>query len=645
MKARYMLSIAILVLGLSAAVACREQPSTVTPTAPGATAEATTPAGDGGDSPAYPAPGEEQPPLDAYPAPGDGTQPPTAEPTVPPASGNETPEPADPDDATPVEPDITQTDVTAQPLPDADLFVPPDSGGEFPTGGTVQHTVIRGDWLLQVARCYGTSYTAVRNTNYLPFPDYIVPGQVLTVPDVGSTGPAIGPPCVVEYTVQPGDTWEGLAERTNTPIAVLQRANPGPLIAGQVIFLPRASSTATPAPELTHTLVGNFGGDLAVWRSSDSLVEVTADSPEILDLATNETGRYVLVRQTHDSNVSTEIALIDTAERTMTVVATELPPAAEQWDWTPVGPLHISPDGTWAVFAIETEGSYRLSSFQTAAPGTLYSAQPVTVPEGPVVPAVFINDGSTGTSFIVSDTTGLHEYPYSLDLPPRTIVSIDPETMSPVARFIEVHPVPGGTYLLAQGAFIEGGAMFVIDAATGALGQLPGSESYVISGATFMQPDGTLVVISPTAEGELGPLWTVYRPGTEGSQIALELMASFVTPIRTTPAGQPQLGYVISAPLQQDPAAGYVVAINADPEEHGLWRSGADPAALTRVNDMPEEGGRYVWVPDGSGVLVKSYEAAGTPGADIYVAASAMPPFSLSGWLGGVFRDATWVSP
>lgn len=131
----------------------------------------------------------------------------------------------------------TSTDA-AQTAPDAVA----DSGGigGIPlSGGAAQHTVAQGEWLHQIARCYGTSYAAVLRANWIPNPDAITPGQVLTVPEVGSQGTAGGPPCVVLYTVAAGDTWESLAQRHGTSPPVLQRANPGPLTVGTQIWIPR----------------------------------------------------------------------------------------------------------------------------------------------------------------------------------------------------------------------------------------------------------------------------------------------------------------------------------------------------------------------------------------------------------------------
>ena len=94
-------------------------------------------------------------------------------------------------------------------------------------GSTIKHQVNDGEWMLQIARCYGADFTAVRNANpQVIDPDLIWPvTDVLTIPNVGSNGPIYGPPCVVYYTVQAGDTWESIAAKYNADLAVLKEAN------------------------------------------------------------------------------------------------------------------------------------------------------------------------------------------------------------------------------------------------------------------------------------------------------------------------------------------------------------------------------------------------------------------------------------
>jgi LysM repeat protein len=127
--------------------------------------------------------------------------------------------------------------------PSPTATVPTGSGGQaspLTPGATVSHTVIRGEWMLQIARCYGIAYEALQSANRVPVPDLIMPGTVLTIPNIGSQGRIIGPPCVIAYTVVAGDTWESLAQRYATTTAILQRANPGALSVGRSIWTPRA---------------------------------------------------------------------------------------------------------------------------------------------------------------------------------------------------------------------------------------------------------------------------------------------------------------------------------------------------------------------------------------------------------------------
>jgi LysM repeat protein len=135
----------------------------------------------------------------------------------------------------------TSSDLVATAAPGATAAPQPTqpTGSSLTPGTTVQHVVSRGEWLLQIARCYGTAYEAIRAANEIANPNFILPGWVITVPAIGSQGAITGPPCVVAYTVAAGDTWDSLAARYRTTTAILQRANPGGLSVGRVIWVPR----------------------------------------------------------------------------------------------------------------------------------------------------------------------------------------------------------------------------------------------------------------------------------------------------------------------------------------------------------------------------------------------------------------------
>jgi uncharacterized repeat protein (TIGR01451 family) len=116
--------------------------------------------------------------------------------------------------------------------------VPPTTAppSNLTPGSTIQHQVAVGEWLIQIMRCYGATYSDVINANpQISDPDLIYPadspnGTTVTVPHIGSAGKIYGPPCVVYYTVQGGgqnDTMASIAQRYNARLDVLQKANPG----------------------------------------------------------------------------------------------------------------------------------------------------------------------------------------------------------------------------------------------------------------------------------------------------------------------------------------------------------------------------------------------------------------------------------
>ena len=145
--------------------------------------------------------------------------------------------------------------------------------GNYQPGSTVQHRVAKGEWLIQIVRCWGATYSEVIAANpQIRDPSFILPadfpnGTIVTVPRIGSAGKIYGPPCVAYYTVQSGDTWASIAQRNNADIVVLQKVNPVALTAGTLIKIPLnsaggtavyvtsvpANTTAVPPPQATQT--------------------------------------------------------------------------------------------------------------------------------------------------------------------------------------------------------------------------------------------------------------------------------------------------------------------------------------------------------------------------------------------------------
>ncbi len=111
-------------------------------------------------------------------------------------------------------------------------------------GSNLQHQVVAGEWLWQIARCYGTDPSKVVQANpQLSNPAQISPDSLVNVPNIGSAGTIYGQPCVVTHTVQPGETWESIAQQYNADLAILKMVNKN-VLSNQVI-VPRNSAGGT----------------------------------------------------------------------------------------------------------------------------------------------------------------------------------------------------------------------------------------------------------------------------------------------------------------------------------------------------------------------------------------------------------------
>jgi uncharacterized repeat protein (TIGR01451 family) len=138
--------------------------------------------------------------------------------------------------------------------------VTPTNASNLAAGSTVQHTVLDGEWLWQIARCYGVDPNKVIAANpQLPNPSQISRGIVLSVPNIGSAGTIYGPPCVVKHTVKSGETWNSIAQLYNADPAILQMANANTMNVGSDVNVPRNSArgTSTVPRALTLTTSAN----------------------------------------------------------------------------------------------------------------------------------------------------------------------------------------------------------------------------------------------------------------------------------------------------------------------------------------------------------------------------------------------------
>jgi ELWxxDGT repeat protein len=123
-------------------------------------------------------------------------------------------------------------------------------GGSFTKGSNITHNVVKGEWLYQIARCYGADIKATLAANpQIPNPHLILPAMLVNVPNIGSNGTIFGPPCVGYHVVQSGDTWETIRAKYNADLAVLQAANRNASLAsGTCLKIPlNSAGGATPA--------------------------------------------------------------------------------------------------------------------------------------------------------------------------------------------------------------------------------------------------------------------------------------------------------------------------------------------------------------------------------------------------------------
>ena len=147
---------------------------------------------------------------------------------------------------------LTATTTPAAPVPGTNT--------SYTRGQTIQYKVVDGEWLIQIARCFGVDPKALSQANpQIPDPSELSIGDVLTIPNIGSSGTLYGPPCVEFYTAQSGDTWSSIAEKYNADLDVLRAANVGvSLSSGVKVRVPRnsaggaVSAPVTPGPTVCN---------------------------------------------------------------------------------------------------------------------------------------------------------------------------------------------------------------------------------------------------------------------------------------------------------------------------------------------------------------------------------------------------------
>ena len=177
----------------------------------------------------------------------------------------------------------------------------PASPSNLTPGSTITHTVDKGEWLFQIARCYGANINEIiaANRQQIPNPNMIIESQTVTVPRIGSMGRIYGKPCVSYQNAQTNDTWITLGQRYNACVAVLQIANSNRLVAGSPMRIPMNSAglycpgsstspAATAQPGVTFTPTsGGIVQRITIAAGQDTARQIGVINP-------NETIRFLL---------------------------------------------------------------------------------------------------------------------------------------------------------------------------------------------------------------------------------------------------------------------------------------------------------------------------------------------------------------
>lgn len=179
--------------------------------------------------------------------------------------------------------------------------------GSYTKGTNIQHNVVDGEWMIQIARCYGANIDATLHANpQVVDPDVIFPTNRVTVPNIGSVATIYGPPCVKFYTVKSGDTWQSIASDPahDAAVDVLMEANRNvSLTNGRVIKIPVHSKSygssipVTPLPGNQPIRLNFPAGSPKVTLSGNIATPQT-----IRHVFTGTTGQILTVKLTVATN-------------------------------------------------------------------------------------------------------------------------------------------------------------------------------------------------------------------------------------------------------------------------------------------------------------------------------------------------------
>ncbi|MEM7333093.1 MAG: LysM peptidoglycan-binding domain-containing protein [Chloroflexota bacterium] len=423
------------------------------------------------------------------------------------------PDPVDPD---PVDPDPDPVFETIS-LGEPTILAAPDTSSN--QGDTVVHTVAPNEWLVQIARCYGASYTAVLSQNPQLFnTNFILPGTNVTVPNVGSDGPIFEQPCVTEDTVEAGETWISLAAKHDTTTQLLTQANPGSLFTGRTILVPssqeqQAVAQANPSQDLIYVRDGN----LAIWQSENGETAVYESFNNlIIELVVNDAGTWAIAKMKQAENEAVNVVLINLVEKNMGIVVADLPLGLPSFNQTT---MMISDQQ--AAFVIQQDTTLDLSAFSIGTPLVVNTLEGLTHNiSTDFVPNINLFEGPDDSSFLLFDGSGIYRYAVDLADGEQIIWQPDGEqdfgtSLRPVAWS------PAGQYLLVEVFYIEGFNYGILDATTDQWVPIENSGGYILAGTAVWQSDGNIDVINPWIPNGSGFTLTTYQPQTADGSLSL----------------------------------------------------------------------------------------------------------------------------
>ena len=222
---------------------------------------------------------------------------------------------------------ITNSTIPLTPTVTPTIAAPPASGSTCPTSqqqkvpdSTCLHQVAKGEWLIQIGRCYGVSLNELISANpQVQDPSMILPSMLLTVRHLGSAGTIYGSPCITFVTVQSGDTWESLAQRFNARVDVLKLANPGGLVAGQQARIPlnsasgagvtAAPGTATPTATGTQSTTVVQRISIPAGQTSVPLYGAVNPGQTVQYIITATTGQVLSVSLSGPANTEVNLGI------------------------------------------------------------------------------------------------------------------------------------------------------------------------------------------------------------------------------------------------------------------------------------------------------------------------------------------------